>query len=646
MNHKDFSTHSVNIVQQPVQNQPIVGHSARTLLLGLALGLLLLVVTAGSTQANSLANSLPTTPDNLAQKTLVISFQPGTDETARNQVIARTGGQLVRWIPALDSAVVRLPDSSLSQAADAAIATAQSQPQVRTAAFDGVASVAFTPNDPDFNNASLVFAPQLIQAPAAWDATLGQADVVIAMLDTGIQMDHEEFQGRLMAGYDFQNDDPDPMDDQGHGTHVAGIAGAGTDNGLGMAGICGGCTLLPVKVLDARGSGLWSTVAAGIVYAADQGADIINLSLGGYSPSTLLQEAVIYAQDRGVLVVAAAGNHASRDNFYPAAFDGVLGVAATTAQDTLWVMSNRGTYVDVSAPGETIYSTTFDENRTDAYTFMSGTSMATPHVSGLAGLLLSLDPTLSAQGLHEIIRSATLDLAGADATVVGNGRIDAQAAVARLGSSVSSLTGRIWQDDNQNGIQDANEANGIAGLTVSVANLASGVQHETQSDSQGIWHFSDLAHGDYLVQLATLDDLYSTTPTRMEITIGQGESSSQHDFGLSESLPATAVTDFTVERGADQVSIRWRVTHLQVQATVIQRSTSANGPFETIMVVDADQAFLAEQLHVVDILPTQLMDGPVFYRLTVEPSQLIVGPIAAMDGQALVQIFLPHVNNR
>ncbi len=632
---------------------------AFSVLLSVGLGLLLSL--ASPSRAN--ADPLPGNPDQaeqaaLAQRaahTLILSFDPDASQAERDRVIAQTGGDVVRWIPALDSVVLDLNPSAQGELATATadpaqiLAVAQTDSSVRRASFDGVATAAYLPNDPALNNPGLVYAPQIINAPAAWDLTLGHADVVIAVLDTGILATHEEFGGRVLPGYDFQNNDADPTDDKGHGTHVAGIAGASADNGVGMAGICPNCALLPVKVLDRTGSGTWSTVAAGIIYATDQGADIINLSLGGYSPSFILEEAVTYAQDRNVLVVAAVGNHASTDTFYPAAYDRVLGVAATTAQDTLWAMNNHGSFVDVAAPGETIYSAAIidspdGEPITDAYTFMSGSSMATPHVAGLAGLLLDLDPTLTALDLHDLICAGTLAVSGTSSTLeAGNGRIDAQAAIAIMSDTPSAIiAGQIWHDTNQNGLREADETDSIADLTVTLMDLATGDLHQTVSDAQGAWAFTGLKSGTYQAEVADVDDLFITTAYHIQINMGHDEVSDRNNFGFSHALPPTAISDFGVTLDEQQVTIHWRVNHPDVQTVAVQRADADTGTFETIAVLDASQAIATDGIHLVDILPQALVETDVVYRLLVQPSALVVGPATATDA-ATSRIFLPQL---
>ena len=221
-----------------------------------------------------------------------------------------------------------------------------------------------------------------------------------------------------------------PLDDNGHGTHVAGIINAGMNNGIGMAGLAPGVRIMPVKVLAANNVGTYEAIAQGIIYAADNGAKIINLSLGGPSDSQTLHDAVIYAANRGVFIVAAAGNYAESAPHYPASYPETFAVSATTIDDTLWYSSNFGPAVDIAAPGENIWSTYWTAQQPNGYIALSGTSMAVPHVSALAALLLSNRPDYTPADLRQIIQQTAVDLgaAGRD-DQFGYGRINVGAAL-------------------------------------------------------------------------------------------------------------------------------------------------------------------------------------------------------------------------
>ncbi|MBK8047245.1 MAG: S8 family serine peptidase [Anaerolineales bacterium] len=268
---------------------------------------------------------------------------------------------------------------------------------------DGAVQGTLDIADPYFNDSAGGYGHALIQLSKAWDISTGSSAVIIAVLDTGINRLHPEFKGRVMAGTDFINGDSDPADDHGHGTHVAGIAAAAID-GKGSAGVCPRCKIMPVKVLDKLNEGSWRSVSRGILYAVNHGAHVINLSLGGFASSDTLESAIQYAHDHGVVVVAAAGNGATDEPFYPAALDDVIGVSAVVKKDVFWSLSDYGDYIDVAAPGVGILSSYHDLNFGGGYAFMTGTSMATPFVSGLVGLMLSVDPSLDPDKTVELIR--------------------------------------------------------------------------------------------------------------------------------------------------------------------------------------------------------------------------------------------------
>ncbi|MBL8696321.1 MAG: S8 family serine peptidase [Planctomycetes bacterium] len=234
-----------------------------------------------------------------------------------------------------------------------------------------------------------------IGTPAAWDVTIGNSSVKIAVLDTGCDANHPDLQGKLVSGWNFISRSSNTQDDHGHGTHVAGTAAAATNNAEGVAGVGYLCSILPVKVLDANGSGSYSGIIQGIDYAVAQGAKVINMSFGGSAPSNSLAVAVQNALHAGVLPVAAAGNSNASAMHYPAAIRGCLAVGASTSSDTRASFSNYGRpWVDVAAPGVNIFATfplgtVTMGSSPGGYRSLNGTSMAAPVVAGVAGLLYS-----------------------------------------------------------------------------------------------------------------------------------------------------------------------------------------------------------------------------------------------------------------
>jgi thermitase len=231
------------------------------------------------------------------------------------------------------------------------------------------------------------------EAPQAWVITSGEASVIIAVLDTGIDKGHEDLAGKVIAEANF-TDSPTTTDIYGHGTHVAGIIAAAANNGAGIAGVAYDCSLMNIKVADDYGMFYGSAAAKGVRWAVEHGADVINMSLFSMQPSQELEEAINYAWSRGVVVVAAAGNGTGTKPAYPAYYSNCLAVVATDENDCVASWSSHGDWVDVAAPGVDIYSTLPG----DQYGDKSGTSMAAAHVSGLAGLLFALTSDLNGNG--------------------------------------------------------------------------------------------------------------------------------------------------------------------------------------------------------------------------------------------------------
>ncbi len=339
---------------------------------------------------------------------------------------------------------------------DALSAAAGAEIKSRYGRPDSQAHSTFVPNDPDYNNASIVYGPQQINAPVAWDTTLGDPNLILAVIDTGMDLTHPEFAGRIVPGYDFVNKDGDPTDDNGHGTHVAAIAAGAINNALGMAGMAGQVKIMPIKVLNATNVGWMSDVAAGITFAVDNGARVINLSLAATTESLAVRDAITYAVSKGVVVIAAAGNDNSSVARYPAFYDTVIAVGATTYTNDRWTLSNYGPNLDVMAPGALVWSAA----RGGGFQFMSGTSMAAPHTAGLAALLLSVNPNLTPAEIKSAMQKTATDMgaAGVD-SLYGYGQINAGAALASIPPAVfdppvTSLVATLVNDLNGNGLVD------------------------------------------------------------------------------------------------------------------------------------------------------------------------------------------------
>jgi thermitase len=326
----------------------------------------------------------------------------------------------------------------------AAIRALNRDPRVRYAEPNYVYTAFATPNDPHF---AKQWAYTTIQAPAAWDIVTGATTITIAVIDSGIDPTHPDLAGKLVPGYDYVDNDDNPRDLNGHGTHVAGIAAAITNNGIGVAGMAWGARIMPLRALDEEGTGNSAGIASAIGWAHLNGAKIINLSLGGEGSSQTLQNAITHAHNDGILVVAAMGNRGDSVPLYPAAYANVMAVAATTRDDIRAGYSSYGVHCDIAAPGgfmtnygqtSGIYSTmpTYDVYDTTRYFYQKhydyhmGTSQAAPFVSGLAALIWSVKPSLTPDQVQQTIQSTAVDLgaSGWD-QYYGWGRINALAAV-------------------------------------------------------------------------------------------------------------------------------------------------------------------------------------------------------------------------
>jgi subtilisin family serine protease len=346
--------------------------------------------------------------------TWVVKYRSDTSSYAAVAAVGKTGAREVGEIPEVDAHVVTLPAGREAQTLN----SLRHDPRVLSVERDDSMQATYLPIDPHWTQE---WGARAVRAPLAWNMTMGTNKTVIAVVDTGVDPRQPDLKGKVLRGWDFQNNDSNPMDDNGHGTAVAGVAAAAV-NDIGIAGICLRCVILPVKVLNKAGSGSYSNIAAGIIWAAKHGADVINLSLAGAYPATVVSDAIQFARNHGVVVVAAAGNEGSRHKFYPAAFPGVISVAATSNTDRLYSWSNRGTWVKVAAPG-CAYTGSTGPIR---WTWWCGTSFATPVVAGTAALVISLRPGLSRSQVERMLLTSTVNVRG-----VTQGRIDTYRAVSK-----------------------------------------------------------------------------------------------------------------------------------------------------------------------------------------------------------------------
>jgi thermitase len=378
-------------------------------------------------------SSLPTTRTADGREAVagrvIVGFQPGVTDAEKatvNRTVAGTASANAASVTRVGD-TAQTVDAVGAPSLDGLIASYRADPRVRYAEPDYVVHALDLPNDPLFGEQ---YGMAQIQAPAAWGVTHGAGAVKIAILDCGIHEAHPDLAGKVVARRDFTASANGTDDLCNHGTHVAGIASADTNNGTGVAGIGYNTLLLNGKILSDGGVGYDSQIADGIRWAADNGANVINMSLGGTGAcSQTFQDAINYAWSKNVVVVAAAGNSGGTGLFQPADCAHVVAVASTDVTDAKSGFSNYGSWVHVAAPGSAIYSTVNpDLNGGAQYAYFSGTSMASPHVAGLAALIWSTSWGTSAQAVVQRIES-TADHIPGTGTDWQYGRIDALAAV-------------------------------------------------------------------------------------------------------------------------------------------------------------------------------------------------------------------------
>lgn len=373
---------------------------------------------------------------------ILVKSRAGATETQLQSSLRRHAGVQQRVLQRQAIRVIRIAEAD----ADALLETLRRDPSIEFAERDYLAEAALLPNDPSAQNGSQWHLAK-IQSPAAWNSTTG-SNIVVAVLDSGVNFQHPDLAANLLPGYDFVWDDPDPTDDFGHGTAVAGAAAAIGNNGIGGAGVAYGAKILPVKVMDAMGYAAYSAIADGIRYAVDHGARVINLSIAGSAASSTLQSAIDYAWSNHVVVVAAAGNTANSTPQYPAACAHVLAVSATTASDTRAAFSSYGSHLALAAPGENILTTS--RSLANPYTTSSGTSLASPIVAASAALVASANRGLTADQIAALLEQTADDLGviGCD-TSFGFGRVNAARAVAAALSFTSPPPAIVAQPTNQ-----------------------------------------------------------------------------------------------------------------------------------------------------------------------------------------------------
>ena len=352
------------------------------------------------------------------EETLLVQPLPGADPQALKSIYAAAGATIVDEMGDIDVTVLRAPAGKLRETA----ATLADSGLLETFQKNYQYSTQTVPNDPIYNRETHL--PQ-IHADQAWDITTGSSDIVIGIVDTGVDPDHADLAEKIIDGWNVYDSNARFDDVFGHGTEVAGVAAAVSDNGIGVAGVAWESPIVAVRVGSETGLSSSSHIAAGILWAAANGARVINVSFAPLWSDKVVKSAAQQVYHRGGLVVISAGNGGGMNT--AVGFDEAIFVGAITAENKIASFSDRGPFVDIVAPGTGIRSTTFDGD----YGIANGTSFAAPIVSGIAALAWAINPELRPITIKESIIDTVMDLGskGKD-TTFGHGAVDAAAAVA------------------------------------------------------------------------------------------------------------------------------------------------------------------------------------------------------------------------
>jgi thermitase len=387
--------------------------------------------------------------DSFVSNEVLVKFKPNS-AYAKAVAINLANGQIKQELSHIGWTVVRFGSGTVADA----VHHFKGFSEVQYAEPNYIRRKFHTPNDPRFSGEQLGMKKTKVEL--AWDLTKGSSGVIIAVLDTGVQLNHPDLQSKLVPGFDYSDNDADPSDGDGHGTHCAGNVGASTNNAVGPAGAGYNCRIMPLKIFP---NATISVIANATKHAADNGAKVLSMSFGGYGFSQAEQDSMNYTWNKGCLNVAAAGNDGTTQMSYPASLDNVLSVAATNDLDQPQGWSNYGTHIDVAAAGLDVMSTYLGST----YARVTGTSMSCPIVAGIAGLVYSrgggsVTPTQVRDAIQD-----TTDFVGAN--WIANGRVNAFAAVQQVappvivdmnatsvsihtGSSSSGSVANTWTSDN------------------------------------------------------------------------------------------------------------------------------------------------------------------------------------------------------
>jgi hypothetical protein len=548
----------------------------------LILGALLLILVLRkdglmATQQNSNANK--SQHQNHVPGRVLVKFRAQADKGRIDNLISQMGASIEGQIPAVGIHILHLGSEGAEEAVAKAFAN---RPEVEFAEPDGLVEPDRIPNDPDFPSQWHL---TQIGGPTAWDSITGNTSVIIAILDTGVDSTHPDLTAKIVPGWNVWDGNSNTSDVYGHGTAVAGTAAASADNLDGVASVAWNSRIMPIRISDTNGTASYSTAASGLTWAADHGARVANLSYSMTDNSTVTSAAK-YFQGKGGVVTMSAGNYSTFDSTSDNPY--VLTVSATNGYDSLSSYSNTGNNIDVSAPGDSILTTT----NGGGYGWWSGTSFSAPITAGVAALVMSANPNLSGSQVQDIIKKSADDLgpSGWDSTY-GWGRVDAASAVAMAlngsggGSSDTTpptvtigypgagatVSGTITVQTS------ANDASGIAAVSMMVDGSLIGT--DTSSPYVFSLNTSDFSNDAHTITATAVDTAGNSANTTVTVTFNNVADSTPPSVSISAPGDGTTVSGNVLIVAAAQDNVA--ISQLTIFVDGAKKAQSNSGNLST-----------------------------------------------------------------
>jgi hypothetical protein len=513
---------------------------------------------------------------------ILLKFRAGTSEAHARGLLASYGARTANRIPGLDVHVVELPPTAIEEHF---IQSFRGFPEVEFAELDRLVEPAqMTPNDPWYVNTEWHL--RRIDAPTAWTTSTGSSSIVIAILDTGVNGNHEDLSSKMVAGWNSYDNNANASDVNGHGTLVAGTAAASSNNAMGVASVAWGCKIMPVRISAPDGTASYSSVANGLTWAANHGARVANVSYMMTESSTV-SSAASFFQSKGGVVTMSAGNygtfHSASDNPY------VLTVSATDYYDVLYSWSDTGNNVDLAAPGY-VYTTSM----AGGYTNASGTSFSAPIVAGVAALVMSANPGLTGPQVQDIIKRAADDFGspGWDSSY-GWGRVNAARAVSAAGGGtvtpdstpptvgIASPAAGATVSGTVSVSVSAGDNVGVASVNLNVDGVSVGTA--TASPYSFSWNSTTVGDGTHTLT-ATARDAAGNTGTSAALTVNVNNAPPPGDTAaptVSIASPANGATVSGVASVAVGVTDNVGVVKVDLYVDGQLTATSNTSPFTT-----------------------------------------------------------------